>query len=191
MEQAATNAATSADLLLDLLERWPDGADLAEQLVAVEHRGDDLTHQVLTLLHTGSLSAEKRGDFLTLASKLDDVTDLVEETAGLLSLYGIEASMQQAVEMATVLQSAAAKVAEAVGAMSRPDALTTHIQEIHRLENEGDRLVRAAVASLFAGGIDPMIVIRWKDVYERLEHAIDACEQVADVLTAIGLKSQS
>jgi uncharacterized protein Yka (UPF0111/DUF47 family) len=119
---------------------------------------------------------------------LDDIVDLAEETADTLGTYHVEAPMEQSVAMADVLVGAAEQIAVALRALRTGSELSVPLVEIHRLENEGDRISRDAVASLFAGGIDPMVVIRWKDVFESLEASVDACEKVAHVLEGIALK---
>ena len=96
--------------------------------------------------------------------------------------------MEQAVTLADVLVAATDQVSEALRGLRNGHELSVNLVEIHRLENEGDRLSRDAVASLFANGIDPMVVIRWKDIYESLERAVDACETVAHLLEGISLK---
>ena len=130
-------------------------------------------------------------DAHALASALDDVVDYAEEAADRLVLYGVEAPMEQAQGMAGVLVEATGEVAAALRRLRADGDLSPHLVEIHRLENEGDRLQRAAMASLFVNGIDPMLVIRWKDVFESLEQAVDACETVAHVLEGIGLKRRA
>ena len=189
LRDAADNAAASTDLLAELLDAWPERAELGQRLIDLEHAGDDITHRLISTLHSGRLPGDLRGDLLTLASKLDDITDLAEETAGMLALYDVEAPMQQGADLARILAAAAHAVAGAVATLPDTGGLSPQLATIHELENDGDRVSRAAVASLFAGGIDPMVVIRWKDIYERLEQAIDACEQTADVLATLALKS--
>ena len=128
------------------------------------------------------------GDGYALATALDDVLDHTEQTAALLHLYGVEAPMEQAVELADVLVGADEQIVKALERLCAGAEPGPHLVEIHRLENEGDRLLRDGVASLFAGGADPMVVIRWKDIFESLEAAVDACETVAHVLEGIMLK---
>ena len=128
------------------------------------------------------------GDGYTLATAIDDVVDYTEQAAAQLDLYGVEAPMEQAVEFADVLVAAGAEILGALRCLHGGGDLSAHLVEIHRLENVGDRLQRDAVTSLFAGGIDPMVVIRWKDIFESLEAAVDACETVAHVLEGITLK---
>ena len=130
------------------------------------------------------------GDGYALASALDDIVDHSEQAAAQLGLYGVEAPMEQAVEFADVLVGAGEQIARALRSLRTGTDLAPHLVEIHRLENEGDRLQRDGVASLFAGGIDPMVVIRWKDIFESLEAAVDACETVAHVLEGITLRQR-
>src|SRR5262249_20747053 len=130
------------------------------------------------------------GDGYALASALDDIVDHSENTAAEMVLYGVEAPMEQAVEFTEVLVGAGEQIAQALRSLRTGTELGPHLVEIHRLENEGDRLQRDGVASLFAGGIDPMVVIRWKDIFESLEAAVDACETVAHVLEGITLKQR-
>ena len=127
-------------------------------------------------------------DVYELARTLDDIVDHAEQTGDSLGLYGIEAPMEQAIAMSEVLVGAGEQVASALRALRTGGDFGAQLIEIHRLENEGDRLLREGVASLFATGIDPMVVIRWKDIFESLEAAVDACETVAHVLEGIALK---
>jgi uncharacterized protein Yka (UPF0111/DUF47 family) len=126
-----------------------------------------------------------------LATTLDDIVDYAEQAADELALYAVEAPMEQATLIADVLVGAGEQVAQALRCLRSGAELAPHLVEIHRLENEGDRLSRDAVASLFANGIDPMVVIRWKDIFETLEQSVDACEKVAHVLEGISLKRRN
>jgi uncharacterized protein Yka (UPF0111/DUF47 family) len=123
-----------------------------------------------------------------LATALDDIVDDIEQAAAQLGLYGVEATMEQAVEFADVLVAAGEQIVSALGRLHAGEEISPHLVEIHRLENEGDRLLRDGVASLFVVGIDPIVVIRWKDIFESLEAAVDACETVAHVLEGITLR---
>ncbi len=130
-----------------------------------------------------------REDILALASALDDVVDFTEEVADFMGLYRIEAPMEQAQRMAHILLQACRQILEATPRLRGFKDISHYTVEIHRLENDGDRVVREALASLFDNGIDPMVVIRWKDIYERLESAIDATEHVANILEGIVIKN--
>jgi uncharacterized protein len=128
-------------------------------------------------------------DAHVLASELDDVVDLAEEVADFMGLYRIEAATEQAIALAGVLSRAGRELAAALGSLRHLQDLRPHLLAIHELEHEGDRLERDALSSLFDGGIDPMVVIRWKDIYERLEEAIDACRHVANTLEGLIVKA--
>jgi uncharacterized protein len=190
VEEAGRNVQRSGFLLRDLLVDYPEHAMLAQDLKVCEQEGDRITHDIIhRLAAPGSVRAPfDAGDGYTLATALDDVVDHSEQAAAQLGLYGVEAPMEQAVEFAEVLVGAGEQIAQALRCLRTGTELAPHLVEIHRLENEGDRLQRDGVASLFAGGIDPMVVIRWKDIFESLEAAVDACETVAHVLEGITLK---
>jgi uncharacterized protein Yka (UPF0111/DUF47 family) len=129
-------------------------------------------------------------DGYELARALDDIVDFAEQAGDQFGLYGVEAPMEQAVGQTELLVEAAGQVAAALGALRAGTDLGEVLVAIHRIENEGDRLVRDGVASLFATGIDPMVVIRWKDIFESLEASVDACERVAHILEGIVLKQR-
>jgi uncharacterized protein Yka (UPF0111/DUF47 family) len=130
-----------------------------------------------------------REDILALASALDDIVDYTEEVSDYLELYKIEAPMDQSIRLARVLKEAARHISDAIPRLRGFRDLSHYTVEVNRLENEGDRITREAVASLFDGGIDPMVVIRWKDLFERLEAAIDAAEHVANIMEGIVIKN--
>jgi hypothetical protein len=130
-----------------------------------------------------------REDILALASALDDIVDFTEEVADYLGLYKIEAPMDQAIWLARVLKEASSQIADAIPHLRGFRDISRYTVEVNRLENEGDRITREAVASLFDGGIDPMVVIRWKDIFERLEAAIDAAERAANIIEGIVIKN--
>ncbi|TML30647.1 MAG: DUF47 family protein [Actinobacteria bacterium] len=130
-----------------------------------------------------------REDIYALASALDDIVDFTEEVADYLGLYKVEAPMEQSQRLAHVLLQASRAVADAIPRLRGFKDISHYTVEINRLENDGDRIVREAVASLFDTGIDPMVVIRWKDLFERLEAAIDSTEKVANILEGIVIKN--
>ena len=190
VEEAGRNVQRSGLLLKDLLLDYPEHAALAKDLKVCEQEGDRITHDIIHRLAAGRVRAPfGRRDGYSLATALDDIVDHCEHAAAQLGLYGVEAPMEQAVEFANVLVGAGEQIAQALRSLRTGTELAPHLVEIHRLENEGDRLQRDAVASLFAGGIDPMVVIRWKDIFERLEAAVDACEKVANILEGIVIKN--
>jgi uncharacterized protein len=188
-EEAGHNVLQSAELLERLLSDFPDNRNLAQDIRDCEHEGDRVTHEILDRLNHTQVTPIDREDILALTSALDDIVDYIEEVADYLGLYKIEAPMDQAIKLAEVLNRAARQIADAIPQLRGFNDISAYTVEINRLENEGDRIVREAIASLFDGGIDPMVVIRWKDLFERLEDAIDATEHVAHILEGIVIKN--
>ncbi|MGZ4269908.1 MAG: DUF47 domain-containing protein, partial [Solirubrobacteraceae bacterium] len=157
-EEAGRNVERSAMLLRDLLADYPERAELARELVLCEHEGDRIAHDIIHRIKLADLDSRSLFDATEgyqLATALDDIVDYAEETAGILSVYGVEATMEQAGQMGEVLVGAGEQVSRALRALRTGKDMTPELVEIHRLENEGDRISRDAVASLFAGGIDP------------------------------------
>jgi predicted phosphate transport protein (TIGR00153 family) len=188
-EEAAGNIQRAADLLDQMLRNYPESAPLAREILICEQEGDRITHDIIRRLNELFVTPIDREDILALASALDDVVDYTEEVADYLGLYKIEAPFEQSQRMAHVLLQASRQIAEAMPRLRDFGDLSHYTVEINRLENDGDRIVREAMAALFDDGIDPMVVIRWKDIYERLESAIDACEHVANILEGIVIKN--
>jgi predicted phosphate transport protein (TIGR00153 family) len=190
-EEAARNAVRAAELLERLLENWPDGgAETLAEIVDCEHVGDRITHDIIQRLNHSFVTPFDREDIIALASGLDDVVDYIEEVANFLELYRIEAPMQQAQEMAGVLRQSTRAILGAVPRLRALQDISEFTVEVNRLEDEGDRLLRGAVASLFDHGIDPMMVIRWKDIFERLEDAIDSTETAVNILEGVIIKNR-
>jgi|SRR5579862_3519883 len=190
VEESGRNVVRTAMLLRDLLADYPEQAELAAEVRLCEHEGDRITHDVIHRLAAGrrGVAPFDATEGHRLATALDDIVDHAEQVADTLGLYAVEATMEQAVELADVLVGAAEQVARALTCLRNGADPAPHLVEIHRLENEGDRIRRDAVASLFASGTDPMVVIRWRDIFESLEAAVDACETVAHTLEGIGLR---
>jgi predicted phosphate transport protein (TIGR00153 family) len=176
-------------MLKEMLQRWPDDTGLAREILLAEQEGDKITHDIIQQTNTRSATPIDTEDIYALATKVDDVVDFTEETADFMGLYQIEAPMEQAQAMADVLVEACERLAAALAELRGLEGLDRHLIEIHRLENDGDRIYRDAVAALFANGIDPMVVIRWKDIFTVLERAIDATETVAHILEGIVIKN--
>jgi predicted phosphate transport protein (TIGR00153 family) len=188
-EESTGNLVRAAELLDQMLGTWPDRPGLHRDILVCEQNGDRITHDIIHRLNATFVTPIDREDILQLASALDDVVDLTEEASDLLVLYKIEAPMDQAQALANILLDACRQIAKGMPRLRSFESISHFVVEIHRLENEGDRISREAVASLFETGIDPMVVIRWKDVFDRLEGAIDATEKVADVLESVVIKN--
>src|SRR4051794_17698650 len=188
-EEAAGNIVRAAELLEQMLQHYPEHRELAREILICEQEGDRITHDVIHALNNTFVTPIDREDILELISGLDDIVDFVEEVADYMGLYKIEAPMEQSQRLARVLAQAGRQIAEAMPRLRNFDDMSHYTVEVNRLENEGDRIGREAVASLFEEGVDPLVVIRWKDIYERLEEAIDACEKVAYILDGISTKN--
>jgi uncharacterized protein len=189
LEEAGHNASRAAALLTEMLSDFPERSDLARDILLREHEGDRIAHDVIyRIARAPRRAALDSRDVYDLIRALDDVVDHTEEAADSLGLYGIEAPMEQAQALADLLARSAVAVEHALERLRAGSELNGDLVEIHQLENEGDRVSREAIASLFATGIDPMVVIRWKDVFESLEQGIDSCETVAHVLEGISIK---
>ena len=188
-EEAGRNILRASDLLDQMLGGYPEKANLARDILICEQDGDRITHDIIQRLNQTFVTPIDREDIYALASALDDVVDYTEEVADYLGLYKIEAPMEQAQALARVLHAAARQISEAMPRLRGFKDISHYTVEINRLENDGDRITREAIASLFDNGIDPMVVIRWKDIFERLEEAIDATEHVANILEGIVIKN--
>ena len=188
-EDSATNVLRAADLLDEMLRNYPERADLARDILLCEQRGDRITYDLIQRLNATFVTPIDAEDILALASGLDDIVDLTEEVADYLGLYKIEAPMEHAQRLAHILMECCRQLNEAMPRLRGFNDVSHFTTEVHRLETEGDRVTREAIASLFDTGIDPMVVIRWKDIFERLEEAIDATERVANILEGIVIKN--
>ncbi len=189
-EEAGSNCVLAAELLERMLDQWPDHGELGRDVVICEQEGDRITHDIIQKLNHTFITPFDREDIIALASGLDDIVDFIEEVADFLSLYRIEAPMLQAQEMARVLHESTRAIAGAIPRLRTLKDIHHYTVEVNRLENEGDRMLRSALASLFETGIDPMMVIRWKDIFERLEDAIDSTETAVNIIEGIIIKNR-
>jgi uncharacterized protein len=187
--EAGQNTVRAARLLREMLQKWPDEEGLSRDILKAEQEGDRITHDIVQRLNTTFVTPLDREDIYGLATQLDDIVDFIEEAADFLVLYKIEAPMAQAEALAEVLVEACEQLDGALANLRGFKDLEHYWIEIHRLENDGDRIFRDAVASLFDNGIDPMVVIRWKEIFAVLERAIDATETAAHILEGIVIKN--
>jgi len=188
-EEAGKNILRASDLLDQMLRDYPEKSGLARDILVCEQDGDRITHDIVRRLNHTFVTPIDREDIYALASALDDIVDYTEEVADYLGLYKIEAPMEQAQRLAAVLLQSSRQIAEAMPRLRGFKDISHYTVEINRLENEGDRITREAIASLFNGGIDPVVIIRWKDIFERLEAAVDATERVANIIEGIVIKN--
>jgi uncharacterized protein len=187
--EAGQNTVNAARLLDQMMHSWPEEEGLSRDILKAEQEGDRLTHEIVKRLNSTFVTPIDREDIYGLATRMDDIVDFTEEAADFLGLYKIEAPMEQAGALTKVLVAACEQLAGGLEHLREFKDLDKYWIEIHRLENDGDRISRDAVASLFSNGIDPMVVIRWKDIFAVLENAIDATETAAQILEGIVIKN--
>ena len=188
---AAANTVEISARLIDLLSDFPERADdLMRDIKELEHVGDRTTHDLIDLLNRTFVTPFDRDDMYRLAGALDDICDHVDEAADNLGSWGVERVPEKARAQADVILRATVKLDEAINRLEGFRDSSTQLVELRKLEDEGDALVRDAVAELFATTEDAKVIIRWKDIHERLEEAVDALENAADVLEAILVKNR-
>ena len=188
--RAARNTVAIAQALLELLEEFPRGEGLLRDIKDLEHEGDRLTREVVDLLNRTFVTPFDRDDMYELASALDDICDHIDEAAGNIAGYGVTEIRPFAKEQAQVILRSTQRLSEAVERVDGFKNADRQLNELRDLEDEGDRLNREAVSQLFKTETDALVVIRWKDIHEQLEEAVDACENAADVLEAILVKNR-
>ena len=189
--RAAQNTVAISQRLVELLDSFPDGADDGmRDIKELEHEGDRITHDLIDLINRTFVTPFDRDDMYRLAGVLDDVVDNIDDTAEKIVGYGVREVREQARQQALVVARCAGKLAEAIAQLEGFKDSRRQLIELRTLEDEGDRLSREAIADLFAGDPDPVSLVRWKDIHEQLEEAVDACENAADVLEAILVKNR-
>ena len=188
--KSGENALEVARLVERRFREHPNSGVTQEQVKAVETAGDTLTRDIINLLNTQYVTPFDREDIYQLATEIDDVVDYLEEASDLLGLYGVEMPTRHAVEQCAVIVQACEHLATACDNLKGMRGVQQALVELKRLEDEGDRILRDALGALFRGeAIDPLIVIRWKDIYEALERGLDACETAANVIANIAVKN--
>ncbi len=187
--QLAENIHAGAKALVEMLTNYTDAPAQAERIKAIEHKGDEVTHNLLTRLNQTFITPFDREDIHELSSKIDDVLDLVDAAASRLVIYRVDRIRPGVADLAKILHEATEQVVAAVRVLAKHDHIMNYCIEINRLENESDRLCRALIAQLFEEERDPVQIIKWKEIIEVIETAVDKCEDVANVLEAVTLKS--
>jgi predicted phosphate transport protein (TIGR00153 family) len=187
-EEDARNVLAAARLLQQFFRNYDDRERLASQLLDAEHAGDQISHDIGHKLESTFVTPFDREDIHALISRLDDILDLIEEVADTCILYNIDAPTPAAMEQAEIIVRQCEQIVAAMRTLDDFKHLEPYWIEIHRLENDGDRIARRAIASLFSNGYGAIDIIKWKDVYGLLEETIDACEDVANVIERIFVK---
>jgi predicted phosphate transport protein (TIGR00153 family) len=187
---AGENALAAARKAEERFRAFPERVVHQQEVKELENLGDELTRQIIELLNTQYITPFDREDIYELAKAIDDVVDYIENASDLLGLYQVGRAMDQSVELSRILVAAVENLAKAIAELRGLRNAERYLVEVKRLEDDGDRVLREAIASLFQDGeVDPMTVIRWKDILEALEDAIDAAETAADVVGNIVVKN--
>lgn len=187
LEQAATNAVACADGLHELLERYESLAEKRQRIKDLEHKGDQITHEIFDHLGRTFITPIDREDISALAKSFDDVADFIYAATNRLYLYEITKPTLEMKKFVEILQAQTRELASALREVRNPKTITSalkHCIEVNRLENEADRLLNESVAALFRGS-DPIHILKLKEILEILETATDRCEDVADVVSDI------
>jgi predicted phosphate transport protein (TIGR00153 family) len=187
-EQLAAKVQQGSGELLDLLTNYTDLERKTDRVLDTEHEGDELTHEIIRRLNTSFVTPFDREDIHHLCSSLDDVLDHIEAAAEYLQLHKIQEPLPQMVSLSETLNQAATKTAAAMPGLRKMKNLEEYWIEINRLENEGDRFYRRTIAELFSGDYKAMDVLKFKEIIEEIEQAIDRLEDVANTIESIYLK---
>jgi uncharacterized protein len=165
-----------------------DFQEYGQRIKIIEHACDDLTHNIATRLNQSFITPFDREDIYMMSKALDDVVDLINGAARAIVMYDIHETTEPAKQLAGVIQRMALQLHSVVSMLQKPKGVTERLIELHRLENEGDDIYQRAVGGLFHDNLDPITVIKWKDLYEKLEAAIDRCENVANIIEGVIIK---
>jgi predicted phosphate transport protein (TIGR00153 family) len=190
-EESAQNIVKAAQALKEMVESWQFIDSRVAEITELEHRGDTIAHQILSLVHRTFVTPFDREDIALLAHTMDDIIDFIHATADAMFIYKIESPTQRSRELADIIVQGALEVERAVSGLRHRSELKKILErcvEINRLENMADRVFRAAMAELFINNTDITQVIKWREIYEHMESATDRCEDVANVLEGVALK---
>ena len=171
-----------------LTDKNADFEDYSQRIKGLEHACDELTHNIATRLNKSFITPFDREDIYLMSSALDDIVDLIDDAARAIVMFDIHEITDHARSFASVIQRMSVELREIVAILKRPKGVTPRLVEIHRLENEGDDIYHLAVAELFHDNRDPLFVLKWKEIYEKLEAAVDRCENVANIIESVIIK---
>ena len=191
-ETAATNVANAAQTLLNLTCDPKDKENKIKELEKLEHRGDELTHDIIAELHKAFITPIDREDIFEIAKETDNIIDNIEATAHRFSMFDINKTTESAQKMAELIVASAHDLVEIMHNLRKINRIVIDNQlvvEINRLENEGDQIYREAVKDLFSGKYDPLTVIKWREILDHLENTLDALEDVANIVEGIAMKN--
>ncbi|HLK05806.1 MAG TPA: DUF47 domain-containing protein [Candidatus Acidoferrum sp.] len=185
----ADNVVVGAKALQQMLTQYTGVPEQVQTVKAIEHEGDEITHGILTKLNQTFITPFDREDIHELCSQIDDVIDLIDAAASRFVLYRVDKVREGTLDLVKVLVSASVEVSAAVHSLGSPEKALKHCIEINRYENESDRICRTLIAKLFDEETNPVQIIKWKEIFEVIETAVDKCEDVANVIEGVILKS--
>lgn len=190
-EESADNITKGAQALYEMLDTWEFIDSRVAEITELEHKGDTITHQIISLLHRTFVTPFDREDIALLAHTMDDVIDFIHSAADSMFIYKIDQPMDRAKELSEIIVKGSSEVQKAVKGLRKRSELKRIMEgcvEINRLENMADRVYRAGMAELFENTSDVTLLIKWREIYEYLEAATDRAEDVANVLEGVALK---
>lgn len=188
--QMTSYISDAARALIEMLnDKSGNYVEHAKRIKSIEHECDELTHSVSMRLNKSFITPFDREDIYLLSGALDDIVDLIDDAARAMVMYDVHESTAHARRFADVLQRMSVELHEIVSKLEKPNGITPRLVELHRLENEGDEIYHTAIAELFRGATDPLTVLKWKEIYEKLEAAIDRCENVSNIIESVIIKN--
>jgi predicted phosphate transport protein (TIGR00153 family) len=191
-EESAKNTTKAAKSLKEMIDTWQFIDSRMAEITELEHQGDSITHQIISLLHRTFVTPFDREDIAELAHTLDDIMDFIHASADAMFIYKIDKPTERAKELVDVIVQGAVEVEKAVAGLRHKNEFKHMLErcvEINRLENMADRIYRAAIGELFENTTDMAQIIKWREIYEHMESATDRAEDVADVLEGVALKN--
>jgi predicted phosphate transport protein (TIGR00153 family) len=190
-QASAENMVSAAHSLKEMINSWDHVEGRVAEITELEHKGDTITHEIMSRSHRSFVTPFDREDIVELAHSLDDVTDFIHSAADAMLLYKVERPGQRAKELADIIVQAAEEVEKVLPQLKKRIVLSSVLKgcvEINRLENLADRVYRSAIAELFNDSTDMAHIIKWREIYAHMESATDRCEDVADVLEGVAIK---
>jgi len=188
-QKQAENIVAGAHAFVSMLEHYTGVPEQVQIIKAIEHNGDEITHQIFRKLNQTFITPFDREDIHELCSTMDDVIDLIDAASSRFVLYRVNEVRCGTIELCKVLAAATVELKEAIHSMESPDKALHRVIEINRLENESDRICRTLIAQLFEEEKDPVQIIKWKEIFEVIETAVDKCEDVSNVIESVILKN--
>jgi len=187
---SASNIRLAAEHFLHMVKDYTDVEEKANRLKEVESEGDRITHEIIELLNSSFITPIDREDIYALAGKLDDVLDEIEGVGSRMHLFAVDKPTAECVELVQIVVRQTAVIEKAVRNLKKLSGMRDDLVEIHSLENQADQISRRMVAKLFHNGNSDVVnLIKWKEIYARLEHATDRCEDVANIIEDIVVKN--